>query len=173
MAAKFGPFIDGLEVGKTYKAVVPQKLKLGGKVKGTKQPGLFRVYVPTRDGGKLTLETTAGEIQLMMPDGKPAPAKKGSKVEFEVPIGTFGWFGVMVTGSASYEVSSTFVIEGAAKDKDGSMLVPWHFFYFPFTEAANGPAKRWDEKFGTKADAFETASFWKSEIESGGRTGGG
>lgn len=178
--AKFGPVVEGLEVGQAYKLVVPQKLPLGGKVQGKRQPGLFRVFVPSRDGGTLTIETSGGSVEVLDPAGAPAKdaagkaVAKAKKVTFDVPVGTHGWFGVVVTGSASYEVSSTFVIEGHARDKDGSKLVPWHFWYFPFTDVNDAhPAKKWHDRFKTGAFAFEKESFWKSEIASGGRTRGG
>lgn len=176
-----GPLVEGLEVGQSYKLIVPQKLRLGGTVEGKSKPGLFRVFVPSRDGGLLTLESSAGQLDVIGPDGQPvvdaatgkgvAPAKK---VSFEVGQGQFGWFGVMVTGAASYEVSAKFTITGHAKDRDGKMLVPWNFYYFPFTGVGPGhPAENWDKEFRTKAFEFESASFFKSEIESGGRRRGG
>ncbi|MFC1705681.1 hypothetical protein ACFL59_02530 [Planctomycetota bacterium] len=172
----FGPVVEGLKVGETVRLVVPQKLPLGGKVKGKKQPGLFRVYFPSRDGGRLELETTAGTIEVRDPNGQPAKdtsgqaVAKGKKVAFEVPLGAFGWYGIVVTGAASYEISSKMVVEGNAKDRDGSMLVPWHFYYFPFTKVneEGHPSKNWDKKFKAGAFDFESKSYWRSEIDSRG-----
>jgi hypothetical protein len=179
----YGAVVAGLEAGKPlYKVVVPKKLPLGGSVSGSKDPGLFRVYVPTRDGCELTLKTTAGQIEVYAPDGSPArdaagrAVPKGAQVVFETPDGVSGWFGVVVTGSQSYQVSAKCKIAGHAKDADGSMLVPWHFYYFPFTEVGKPghASSKYDSTVGgTSANAWEKTSYWKSEIDSHGSRGSG
>ena len=172
-----------VEVGKQYKLVVPQKLPLGGSVSGTRKPGLFKVYVPTREGATLELRTTSGTISVFGPDGNPAkdanqrPVPSGSTVKFDTRLGEFGWFGVLVDGATSYTVSSKFTITGNAKDADGSMLVPWNFYYFPFTQVAqqgtSHPTYKYDQRFGTKANEWEKTNYWKSEIRSNGQLGDG
>lgn len=181
--AEYGPVVEGLEVGKTYKLVVPQKLPLGGSVKGQRKPGLFRVYVPTRDGGELTLETSAGEIEVRDPDGQAAvdaegkAVAKGKKVAFELPLGKHGWYGVAVSGAASYELSSKFKIAGHSRDADGSMLVPWHFYYWAYTGVESmgqgHPAAKWDKKFNVGAYDWESVSYFKSAIDANNLNKGG
>jgi hypothetical protein len=181
--AAYGATVADLEAGKpVYTVVVPKKLPLGGKVQGSKDPGLFRVYAPSADGGTLTLKTTGGSIAVYGPDGSPAkdakgqPAASGQEVNFELPGA--GWYGVVVTGSKSYELSSRFRILAQAKDKDGSPLVPWHFYYFPFTDVqnqgANHPSAKFDGRFpGTGANDWEKTNYWKSQIDSQGARGPG
>lgn len=179
----YGPQVTGLEAGRRYRVVVPQKLPLGGSVDGKRQPGLFRVYVPSGYGGKLTLETSAGRIEVRDPKGQPArdasgqPVAAARKVEFEVPLGGHGWYGLVVTGAATYRLSSRFVIEGNSRDADGSLIAPWHFYYFPYTDVvkqgSNHPAARYDQRFGTKAYQWESSSFWKKVIETGNTGAGG
>lgn len=174
----YGPALVQLEAGVVYKAVIPQKIPIGGSVRGTKKPGLFKVYVPTRDGPTLALETSSGTIDVYAPDGTPAKDSKGefvksaAKVKFDVPDGVFGWFGVVVRDSSSYDVSAKLTITGNARDRDGSMLVPWNFFYFPFTkvhsDGAQHPSAKWQAKFGDKANDWEKSSYWHSEIEGRG-----
>jgi hypothetical protein len=170
----YGSTIADLEPGRpAYRIVAPKKLALGKSVNGSKSPGLFRVYVPTRDGGELELKTTGGEIRVYGPDGQPArdadgnPVAAGSTVKFEVPFDVFGWFGIVVTGSTSYQLSSKFTIRGKAKDADGTDLVPWHFYYFAFTRVVdwgtNHPSAKYQRRFGGQANDWEKTSFWISE----------
>lgn len=186
MPATYGATVAELEAGKPpYKVVVPKKLPLGKKVSGTKKPGLFRVYVPTNQGGELLIKTSAGTIAaLNAPDGNPAKdaagqavAVGGNEVKFETPQGVAGWYGIVVDGATSYQLESAFTIRGHAKDRDGSMLVPWHFYYFPFTkvaEWADHPSKKYDGKFpGSGAFDWEKTNYWKSELDSNFQRGPG
>src|SRR5207237_5568368 len=75
-------------------------------------------------------------------------------------------------------LSSKYRILGQAKDADGSALVPWHFYYFPFTDVqkqgANHPSAKYDQRFsGAGANAWELTNYWKSEMDSGGSRGAG
>lgn len=181
----YGATVADLEAGKPlYRVVVPKKLPLGGKVQGNQKPGLFRVYVPARDGGELTLSTTAGTLNVLAPDGSAATdaagqlVPGGQQVKFETPDGVFGWYGVIVDGAASYEISSKYRITGQAKEADGSALVPWHFYYFPFKEVrdkgADHPSAKYDATFpGAGANAWEAAPYWQSEIASNGTRASG
>lgn len=180
----YGPTVENLEAGKPlYKVVVPRKLPLGGKVQGNTKPGLFKVYIPTKDGGELTLKVTGGgSIEVTDPDGKPAKdatgnaVAKGAEVKFETPQNVVGWYGIVVQNAASYELSSSFVIQGHAKDSGNKPLVPWHFWYFPYSmvtdEGERHASAVFDRKFGTHANAWERTSFWKSSIEQSGADDG-
>jgi hypothetical protein len=178
-----GAILAGLEAGKRYRVVVPQKLALGKSIDGQTQPGLFRTYIPSTYGGTVTFETTAGTVFVSAPDGSPAKdaagndVTPGAKVEFDVPQGAHGWYGLVVNGAASYTVSASFRIEGHSVDTDGSMLVPWHFFYFPFTDVVkqgqNHPSAKYDQQFSTTANAWERTSYWRSVIDSNNTRPGG
>ncbi len=173
-----GPTVPDLEPGRPlYRVVAPKKLPLGKSVSGNKRPGLFRVYVPTRDGGELTISTTAGTVEVRDPQGNPAKdasgrtVAPGREVKFEVPFDVFGWYGIVVDGAASYTLSSKFTIRGAAKDADGSPLVPWHFYYFAYTKVhqwgASHPAVKYQIRFGGSAGDWEKTNFWQSEVTRG------
>ena len=174
----YGPTLLQLEPGVQYKAVVPKKIPIGGSVKGTTKPGLFKVFVPMRDGPTLQLTTTAGSISVYAPSGAPAmdaggkPVAPGKDVKFQLPDGVFGWFGVVVADSASYEISAKLTVEGNARDRDGKILVPWNFFYWPFTQVnddgANHPSAKWQKAFGGGANDWEKSSYWKSQIDGSG-----
>ncbi len=177
----YGATIAQLEAGNVYKAIVPQKIPIGGSIKGARKPGLFKVYVPSRDGPTLELKTTAGTLDVFAPDGSPArnsagaPVASGSTVKFDVPDGTFGWFGVVVRDSASYEVSAKLTITGNARDPQGKMVIPWHFFYFPFVnvdqDGANHPSAKFQKKFGGQANDWEKTSYWKGVVSGTGKSG--
>jgi len=180
----YGSTLQQLEPGRVYKAVVPQKLPIGGTVKGNKKPGLFKVYVPTRDGATLELKTTAGVLEITGPNGAAVKDATGKVVEggakelkVTLPDGAFGWYGVVVRDSASYEVSAKLSISGHAREPNGQPIVPWNFYYFPFKDVqeqgANHPSAKWQKKFGGKANDWERASYWKSRIEGGGTGFGG
>jgi hypothetical protein len=136
------------------------KLPLGGTVAST-GPACFKVYMPTKWGGKLTVSTTDGTIAgLRYPDGKPYT--NGG----ETGRDKHGWYTFKIAGSNNYTVSNTFVQEGTAKS------TPWNFWFFPnLTAAAGGsagprlydnpgPYTRFDTKFtlGTTSFDFEDAN---------------
>jgi hypothetical protein len=102
-----------------------------------------------------------------------APAQS---VSFDLKAGDFGWFGVVVSGATSYEVSAKLTITGFARDKDGKMLVPWNFYYYPFqsanTDGAKHPSAKWQAKFADQANAWEQTSYWASETDGSGRGSG-
>jgi hypothetical protein len=111
------------------------KLDLGGERRETiqTQPGrpetrCFKVYVPDRWGGKLTITTTAGTIkELKFPDGSDYANGSDTKLDKQ------GWFTFKIESDRSYTVSNTFVQEGKAD------TVPWNFFYFPFLATDTRP----------------------------------
>jgi hypothetical protein len=175
-----GATLTQLEPGHAYRAIVPQKIPIGGSVQGTKKPGLFKVYVPMRSGATLMLKTSSGKLEVYAPNGQPAsdangqPVAAGQEVKFETPDGTFGWYGVVVRDSTSYKVEAQLRIDGNARDgKD--KLVPWNFFYFPFTkveeEGAEHPSAKWQKKFGGEANKWEKQSYWLGQIENKGGAG--
>ena len=154
------------------KIVVPMKLPLGGSVDGKVDPGLFKVYVPTRDRGKMKVKTSGGTVSVCFPDentpykDKEDKAIKGSEVEFDIKEGDFGWFYLHVQGSTGYKIENQFWQEGISKDKDDEKLIPWNFWYWPWSPQGAKP-HAWDDPGPcTKFDKqFECESFkWEEQI---------
>ena len=96
-----------------------EKLPLGQSLTRNR-PGYFKVYVPTRWGGALTIGTTAGTItDLKYPDGLiPYPQGRDTGTNY-------GWYTFSIPDSSSYTVSNTFEQIGEAAKR------PWNFFYWP------------------------------------------
>ncbi|HUU82442.1 MAG TPA: hypothetical protein VM243_02955 [Phycisphaerae bacterium] len=95
------------------------KVPLGGETASTEDPGFFKVYMPTKWGGKLDVATTSGLIEdLAYPDGTPYTNNT------ETGTDKHGWYTFKVTGSTSYTVSATFTQEGEAATR------PWNFYWW-------------------------------------------
>ena len=96
-----------------------QKVPLGASVSLTGDGTCYRVYVPTKWGGKLNAGTTAGSITgLAYPDGSPYANNT------ETGEGKHGWYTFKVVGAASYTVSASFTQEGQATKR------PWNFYWW-------------------------------------------
>jgi hypothetical protein len=136
------------------------KVPLGGAVAMT-APACFKVFVPTKLGGKLKIATTAGAIsELKYPDG--TAFVNGS----DTGQNKHGWYTFKISGSNEYTVSNTFIQEGEAK------TIPWNFWYFPYKPrdagAAGGPRlfdnpgaySKYDTAFGLAGK--ESALKWEN-----------
>jgi hypothetical protein len=135
------------------------KLDLGGERTETVQtpPGqtdtrCFKVYMPDRWGGKLTIKTTAGNIkELKFPDGSDYVNGSDTKLD------NHGWYTFKIESAQSYTVSNTFIQEGKAD------TVPWNFFYFPFRDTdprpqlydSPGAYTKFDSTFNLGRDSFD------------------
>jgi CSLREA domain-containing protein len=99
-----------------------EKVPLGGALQ-LGQAACFKVYVPTRWGGSLSVSTPVAvqaATVLRSPDG--TPFTNGS----ETGRDKHGWYMVFTPdASSAYPVSNAFREEGEAR------TVPWNFFYFP------------------------------------------
>ncbi len=136
------------------------KVPLGGSVVSTLDPGQYRVYVPTRWGGVLTLDTDRGAIsKLTTPQGVDVGVPLSSPLTYTVPHGAHGWytFDVAGTGGVSHVVSTRFEQTGTASS------VPWDYWYYPLVDAADpnlydGTLAKFDSLFGLfgAAQAWET-----------------
>ena len=127
-----------------------QKIPLGGSQTAS-SPGCFKVYVPSKWGGKLLVGATTGTVSsLKAPDGTAyvSGAETGTEKH--------GWYLFAVTGSTSYTVSNTFVEDGT------TVTVPWNFWYFPFLPGGSlrmydtpGPYTKFDTKFSLGTASFD------------------
>lgn len=98
------------------------KVPLGGALQMGKA-ACFKVYVPTRWGGTLSLQPPVAVLNSMVlraPDG--TPFTNGS----ETGRDKHGWYLVFTRDAANaYPFANTFAEAGEAA------TVPWNFFYFP------------------------------------------
>jgi hypothetical protein len=102
----------------TVNVLKVELLKLGGS-KTMTEPACFRVYVPSKWGGKLTVSTTDGTISdLKYPDG--SAYGNGD----ETGENKNGWYTFKVLHSSGYTVSSTFLEVGDAG-------VGWTCYWWP------------------------------------------
>jgi hypothetical protein len=98
-----------------------QPVPLGGSLAGRSGDQYFGVYVPTRFGGVLTIQTTSGTLgPILGPDGRERLNGR------EVGENAHGWYSFKVTGAGQpFTVSTTFVQVGQ------SLRKPWNFYYWP------------------------------------------
>ncbi len=94
---------------------------LGGRTVNLTGDKKYGVYVPTRFGGSLTIETTAGKIEnLKGPDGRDF--NNGA----ETGMNRHGWFTFEIKSEGKpYTLESRFTQIGKAARK------PWNFYYWP------------------------------------------
>lgn len=95
------------------------KVPLGQSVALADGPACCRAYVPTKWGGKLDIQTTAGTVSdLTYPDGAPYPNNT------ETGEDRHGWYTFKVVGAAGYTTSAFFTQEGEADKR------PWNFYWW-------------------------------------------
>jgi hypothetical protein len=107
-------------------AAEPERVRpvpLGGSLAEQTGDHYFGVYIPTRFGGLLTVNTSDGTVAgIIGPDGHPR--QNGQ----EVGPNSQGWFSFQVTGTkdnAPYTVETKFVQIGESARK------VWNFYYWP------------------------------------------
>jgi len=142
---------DNFECEATIKVIVcePEKIKLGIK-KTMASKSCFKVYVPTRWGGKLKITTTNGTItKLKYPD--KSDYSNGS----ETGTDKQGWYTFGVFDADNYEVKAEFIQTGQASKR------PWNFYWWSLIPGTTtlysipGPLSKYDAKFGTTARSWE------------------
>jgi len=133
-----------------------QKVPLGGSVAASCEAGCFRVYVPTKWGGVLNIQTTGGTItDLKYPDQTPYTNNT------ETGENKHGWYTFRVTGASSYTVSASFTQVGQAAKR------PWNFYWWSTDppelnlyedSGTYQPLAKYDARHGTTARAWEAAN---------------
>ncbi len=124
--------------GATAERVRP--VPIGGSLPGQSGDRYYGVYVPTRYGGILTVQTTAGNVgEITGPDGRPR--RNGD----EVGNNAQGWYTFQVAGAdKTYTVSTTFEQIGQ------SARPPWNFYYWPTkADAVHEPWSGWNGRVDT------------------------
>lgn len=112
--------------------------------------GIHWVYLPSDHGGQLTIgfgtafANDDAKLKVNDPSGKALgfgkapkpPDDRGDPVSVAIPPGKrgSGWFTVIVHAPAGkYSLFAHFHERGVAREKDGSPLIPWNFWFFPFS----------------------------------------
>lgn len=131
------------------------RVPLGMSVAATGGPACYRVYMPTRWGGKLDVQTTTGTVtDLAYPDGSPYANYT------ETGEDKHGWYTFKVVGAANYTVSTLFTQEGESTTR------PWNFYWWSSNPPllnlyeSTGPYQplvKYDVRHGTTARAWEAA----------------
>ncbi|MEW6606716.1 MAG: hypothetical protein AB1414_04555 [bacterium] len=133
--------------------IIGTKVRLGGQIDSTAEPGFFEVYVPTKYGGVLTISAPGCTIEIFDPKGNPFT--NGT----EVGENNHGWFTFKVSGAKNYTVSNTFVEKGEATTR------PWNGWYWP-TEPNTNPnlyddgyaLDKYDQVYNTSAQNWEVTN---------------
>lgn len=100
-----------------------QKVPLGGALHSGANPGYFKVYMPTKWGGKLKIDTLGGtRSEVRYPDG--AVFTDAGETEKETGENKQGWYTFEVAGSTDYEVYASFTQDGEAARR------PWNFYWW-------------------------------------------
>jgi len=98
---------------------LPQKVALGASVSSTSNPGYFKVYIPTKWGGRLNVTAPGAQIvQLNYPAGNSYANGE------ETGEDKHGWYTFRVEGSSNYTVSTAFTQAGEATRR------PWNFYFW-------------------------------------------
>jgi hypothetical protein len=139
------------------------KVPLGGRL-AKNMPARFKVYVPDRWGGCLTIGVTAsGRIsELRFPDGSLVPDGEGlAPLTVDVGEGRHGWYTFRVEASGEYCVTNSFRQDAVAEYR------PWNFWYFPYADWAPG-RKAYDSdgalgKYDQISPIPSSAQQWESD----------
>jgi hypothetical protein len=120
--AMFGMIVTMM--GTTARAEAAERVvavPLGGSLESQKGDHHYGVYVPTRFGGELTIESTDGKVgELKGPNG--AARVNGQ----DVGMDQHGWYTFEIVGAKKpYKVETRFVQSAQSTKK------PWNFYYWP------------------------------------------
>ncbi|HEX2952049.1 MAG TPA: hypothetical protein VHV83_21145 [Armatimonadota bacterium] len=129
----------------------PDKIPLGDSVTAS-GPDAFRVYVPTKWGGTLTIRTTAGTIDGLHNASTGMAYTNGGQIGQNQQ----GWYVFKVNGATDYTVSNTFTQQRAVSRK------PWTCQWYPMPNElpphlydVGAALEVYDRAFGTHALAVE------------------
>lgn len=166
------PQSNRLEVTLPGKVV---RARLGEKQQTKLERGAAaRVWVPSKRGGKLVVKHSEAEAKLALfhPDlatafKAKARDEKGNlagdaqdvagkgEVSCWLAAGEFQWF--FIQASRPGELTVTFLEEAVPRDKDGSPMFPYHFYYWPVNkkepwEGKDCVLRRYARAFGQSED---------------------
>lgn len=158
---------DARKVGKDKSGEEPEPVRLGGGI-ATDKTGPFRVYVPTKMGGALTVTATSGTIADLK-DPARQPFTNGGQTS------KHGWYTFKVAApEGTYGIITNFVQK---HKKSGTV---WNSWWWPQDDnvdpnmyditvtysdppgAEPGPLKKYDDYLDREADAV---SAWKWEFD--------
>ncbi len=113
----------------------PSPVPHGGR-EGRDGTGVFWFYIPTGLPGTLliTVDSPVPPKLVLSKDKQEVHQSHATTVVIERPTGSHGVYLLEMTPARPVRVR--FIMEGWPKEADGSPLVPWNFWYFPFREGA-------------------------------------
>ncbi len=127
----------------------------------------FTVFVPSDYGGRLTIGIRAAErsddqiIIVASADGHHAEVDAVKKIAIvEIPEGRrgSGTFEVSVLApSGHFAIYALFDESGHAREANGDPLIPWNFWYFPFSNAEEPSLTAWDSQSYRPFQKYEEA----------------
>lgn len=114
--------------------------------------GQYWFYIPTTDPGTVLVTLDGGPADVRLVPERALEVKRDpGTLRFQVPIGGEGIFHLYVTPARPVRVR--FICEGWPKERDGTPLIPWNFWYFPFNPTS-----------GTKG-TFDSAAVQRSAMQ--------
>jgi hypothetical protein len=106
--------------------------------------GVHRIFVPSDLGGRLVVgfgkepDPKGNAMVVFDTQGQPHEPNGRGEVQFDIPKGKRG-DGVCLANvqapSKQYSIYALFDETGFAREKDGSPLIPWNFWFWPFAES--------------------------------------
>lgn len=103
--------------------------------------GAHEIFVPSNLGGRLIVafgakhKDSRNSLVVFDPEGVPHTVGANERVHIDVAPGKRGdgMFHVAVlAGSGKYSIFALFQDKGGARELDGSYLIPWNFWYWPY-----------------------------------------
>lgn len=98
--------------------------------------GVYWFYVPTNYPGALVITIAGGATSRMKltRNGEEVTQREANTIVFDLPDTSDGFYQLEMRPVRPVRVR--FMIEGWPKEADGSPLIPWNFWYFPFRSGA-------------------------------------
>jgi hypothetical protein len=117
--------------------IAVRRLPLGGSLQTQSNPEKFKLYVPTRWGGRLEV-TCEACTQAMISDPHGDVVYGDHDVGLDVELGNSGFFTIYASGPVGSTLSNTFTQKGWADKR------PWNFYWWSAkNDTINGGADQW------------------------------
>ena len=126
---------------KNLLAIPVTRLKLGWYQQMPGDLARFRIWIPTKSGGKLTIRYKTGTVDLRKPF-RTIIKKAAAEVTYEVKPGEYGEYFAVASGKAKEWIGCEFVQTAFSRDgtKDSDPpLIPWNFYYWPTSSSPHNP----------------------------------
>lgn len=127
--------------------------------------GVHAIFVPSDLGGRLTVgfgskhKATDHALGVLDPHGVVHRPDVSGHVRIDLARGKRGhgvFFASVHAKSGKYSIFALFEELGFAREKDGSHLIPWNFWYWPFAEVKK-PDTAWGSTYMFPLSRYERA----------------